>query len=71
MRAGSGRRSGVAIVLGFRLKGFSAWWLWRTYYLIRLPRLAKKLRVMVDWTIDLFFERDIAQLKPYHHRPVA
>jgi len=66
-----GRRSGVAIVLGFRLKGFWAWWLWRTYYLFRLPRLAKKLRVMVDWTIDLFFERDIAQLKPYHHRPVA
>ena len=64
-----GRRSGVAIVLGFRVKGFWAWWLWRSYYLFRLPRLAKKLRVMVDWTIDLFFERDIAQLKPYHHRP--
>ncbi|MGH8005188.1 MAG: NAD(P)/FAD-dependent oxidoreductase, partial [Limisphaerales bacterium] len=66
-----GRRSGVAIVLGFRVKGFWAWWLWRTYYLFRLPRLAKKLRVMLDWTIDLFFERDIAQLKPYHHRPPA
>lgn len=66
-----GRRSGVAIVLGFRVKGFWAWWLWRTYYLFRLPRLAKKLRVMADWTIDLFFERDIAQLKPYHHRPAA
>ncbi|MCI0329843.1 MAG: NAD(P)/FAD-dependent oxidoreductase [candidate division Zixibacteria bacterium] len=66
-----GRRSGVAIVLGFRVKGFWAWWLWRTYYLFRLPRLAKKLRVMLDWTIDLFFERDIAQLKPYHHRPGA
>ncbi len=65
-----GRRSGVAIILGFRIKGFWAWWLWRTYYLFRLPRLAKKLRVMLDWTIDLFFERDIAQLKPYHHRPV-
>jgi len=64
-----GRRNGVAIVLGFRVKGFWAWWLWRTYYLFRLPRLAKKLRVMLDWTIDLFFERDIAQLKPYHHRP--
>ncbi len=66
-----GRRSGVAIVLGFRVKGFWAWWLWRTYYLFRLPRLAKKLRVMLDWTIDLFFERDIAQLKPFHHRPAA
>ena len=66
-----GRRSGVAIVLGFRVKGFWAWWVWRTYYLFRLPRLAKKLRVMLDWTIDLFFERDIAQLKPYHHRPVT
>ncbi len=66
-----GRRSGVAIILGFRVKGFWAWWTWRTYYLFRLPRLAKKLRVMLDWTIDLFFERDIAQLKPYHHRPGA
>ncbi len=66
-----GRRSGVAIVLGFRLKGFWAWWLWRTYYLFRLPRFQKKLRVVIDWTIDLFFERDITQLKPFQHRPVA
>lgn len=66
-----GRRSGVAIVLGFRLKGFWAWWLWRTYYLFRLPRFQKKLRVVIDWTIDLFFERDITQLKPFHQRPVA
>lgn len=66
-----GRRSGVAIVLGFRLKGFWAWWLWRTYYLFRLPRFQKKLRVVIDWTIDLFFERDITQLKPFQRRPVA
>lgn len=63
-----GRRSGVAIILGFRFKGFLAWWLWRTYYLIRLPRLQKKLRVVIDWTIDLFFERDITQLKPFRSR---
>ncbi len=66
-----GRRAGVGIVLGFRVKGFAAWWLWRTYYLFRLPRLQKKLRVVVDWTIDLFFERDITQLKPFQQRPVS
>jgi NADH dehydrogenase len=66
-----GRRAGVGIVLGFRIKGFAAWWLWRTYYLFRLPRLQKKLRVVVDWTIDLFFERDITQLKPFQKRSVS
>jgi NADH dehydrogenase len=66
-----GRRSGVAIILGLRIKGFFAWWLWRTYYLFRLPRFHKKLRVVIDWTIDLFFERDITQLKPFQQRPMS
>ena len=39
-----------------------AWCFWRTVYLMKLPRLPKKLRVMVGWTLDLFFSRDIGQL---------
>jgi NADH dehydrogenase len=57
-----GRRTGVAEVFGVKFSGFIAWWLWRTVYLAKLPRLAKKLRVMVDWTLDLFFGREIEQM---------
>ena len=40
-----------------RFSGFVAWWLWRTIYLSKLPRFEKKLRVALDWTLDLFFRR--------------
>lgn len=57
-----GERTGVADVMGFQFSGFMAWFLWRTYYLMRVPLLEKRLRVMMDWTLDLFFKRDIVQL---------
>ena len=57
-----GRRTGVAMVFGIKFSGFIAWWMWRTIYLAKLPRLAKKLRVMTDWTLDLFSGRDIEQM---------
>jgi NADH:ubiquinone reductase (H+-translocating) len=57
-----GRRKGVAMVFGVKFSGFVAWMLWRTVYLMKLPRLPKKLRVMVGWTLDLFFARDIEQM---------
>jgi len=59
--ASIGRRSGVAMVFGIKFSGFIAWWFWRSVYLMKLPRLAKKLRVMVSWTLDLFFGREIEQ----------
>ena len=55
------RRTGVAQILGLRFSGFVAWWLWRSIYLAKLPRLEKKLRVMLDWTLDLVFSRDLVQ----------
>lgn len=58
-----GHHAGVGIILGIPVQGFLAWWLWRSYYLFRLPTMQKKLRVMTDWTIDLLFPRDITQLK--------
>jgi NADH dehydrogenase len=58
-----GKRNGVGIILGYKLHGFSAWWLWRSYYLANLPTIEKKLRVLVDWIIDLFFKRDVTRLK--------
>jgi NADH dehydrogenase len=45
-----------------KFSGFAAWVFWRTAYLMKLPRLPKKLRVMVGWTLDLFFARDIEQM---------
>lgn len=58
--AAIGRRTGVANVLGIRFSGFIAWWLWRTIYLSKLPRLEKKVRVALDWTLDLCFAKDFA-----------
>jgi NADH dehydrogenase len=59
--AAIGRRTGVANILGFNFSGFIAWWLWRTIYLSKLPRFEKKLRVALDWTLDLVFSKDLVQ----------
>jgi NADH:ubiquinone reductase (H+-translocating) len=47
--------------LGINFSGFFAWWLWRTIYLSKLPRFEKKLRVAIDWTLDLIFSKDFVQ----------
>lgn len=62
--AAIGRRAGVAKILGFKFSGFIAWWLWRTIYLSKLPRIEKKLRVTLDWTLDLIFSKDLVQFMP-------
>jgi NADH dehydrogenase len=62
--ASIGERAAVAEVFGFHFKGFLAWWMWRTIYLAKLPGTMRKLRVMIDWTFDLVFPRDISQLLP-------
>jgi len=59
--AAIGRRTGVARILGFKFSGFTAWFLWRTIYLSKLPRFEKKVRVALDWTLDLFFSKDLVQ----------
>jgi len=59
MLAAIGRRTGVANILGVNFSGFVAWFLWRTIYLSKLPRLEKKLRVALDWTLDLLFAKDL------------
>ena len=62
MLASIGHHTGVASLFGFRFSGFIAWAMWRTVYLMKLPRLVKKLRVMMAWTLDLLFGRDIEQM---------
>jgi NADH dehydrogenase len=62
--ASLGERQAVAEVFGLHFRGFVAWWLWRTIYLAKLPGILRRLRVMVDWTFDLVFPRDISVLVP-------
>ena len=56
------RRTAVADLRGLKLVGFPAWWLWKTVYMLKLPTLAARLRVVLDWTVELFFERDVSEL---------
>ena len=47
--------------MGMNFSGFIAWFLWRTIYLSKLPRFEKKVRVAIDWTLDLLFSKDLVQ----------
>ena len=62
-----GRHKGIADVLGLRFRGFAGWFITRTYHLYQLPLLTRKLRVVTDWTVSLFFRRDIAELSMLGH----
>jgi NADH:ubiquinone reductase (H+-translocating) len=61
--ASLGHTRAVALVFGFRLKGFFAWWLRRTYYLFQMPRWDRRLRIVLDWTVALFFRPDITKVE--------
>jgi NADH dehydrogenase len=63
MMAEIGKRTGVATLFGMKVRGFVAWWLWRTYYLGKLPTTKKKIKVIGDWTSDLIFKSDVAMIK--------
>lgn len=60
--AALGCRTGVAKVMGVCLRGFAAWWLWRTVYLMKMPGWGRRMRVAMDWTLDLFSRQDIVEL---------
>ena len=59
--AALGHQLAVAEVLGYRFSGFLAWIMWRAIYLSKLPNLEKRLRVLLDWVLDVFFPPDIVQ----------
>jgi NADH dehydrogenase len=56
------RRTAVADLRGLKLVGFPAWWIWKTVYMLKLPTLSARLRVVLDWTVELFFDRDVSEL---------
>lgn len=62
-----GRNKGAARLLRFVVRGFPAWFLHRTYHLTRVPTLSRKVRILLDWTVALFFKRDIVQLGSLQH----
>ncbi len=62
-----GRYKGIADVLGLKLRGFPGWFVTRSYHLYQLPLLSRKLRVVADWTVSLFFRRDVAELGMLGH----
>jgi NADH dehydrogenase len=60
--ASLGLHKGVAQVYGIKLRGFPAWFMHRTYHMSRVPTLNRKIRVVLDWTLALFFSRDVVSL---------
>ena len=58
-----GKRSGIARVKGMNFTGFLAWFIWNNVYLSKVATFEKRVRIAIDWTVDLFFGRDISHLK--------
>ena len=56
-----GKFSAAAELMGLKVSGFPAWWLYRSYYLLQLPRFERKVKVLIDWNLALLFRRDIVQ----------
>ena len=62
-----GRYKGIAELPGVRLRGFLGWFVARTYHLYALPTVRRKVRVVTDWTVSLFFRRDVVELSALGH----
>jgi NADH dehydrogenase len=58
-----GHRSAVAEILGVRLSGFLAWWVWRTIYLMKMPGWGRRLKVASAWTLDLILPPELVELR--------
>ncbi len=64
-----GRNQAVAQTLGVRWRGWPAWFLARTYHLLLMPSMKRRARLVADWTIGLFFGRDVSELGMLGHPP--
>jgi NADH dehydrogenase len=65
MMASIGKRTGIGNLLGIEVQGLLAWLIWRSYYLVHLPTFQKRIRVLADWILDMFFKRDVTTLKAF------
>jgi NADH:quinone reductase (non-electrogenic) len=57
-----GRFRGVGEIRGIKVSGFIAWFLWRSYYLLQLPSLERRIRVAIDWALELFLAHDVVEI---------
>lgn len=64
-----GRHQAVAEMLRIRIRGFPAWFAARTYHLALMPGFMRRVRLVVDWTVALFFERGSPELGQLGHPP--
>lgn len=60
--ASLGLYRGVAEVYGIKLRGWPAWFMHRTYHVSRMPTVNRKVRVLADWTLAIFFPREVVAL---------
>ncbi len=58
-----GHRSAVAEILGIKISGFVAWWIWRTIYLLKMPGWGRRLKVASAWTLDLILPPELVELR--------
>ncbi|MEM8873244.1 MAG: NAD(P)/FAD-dependent oxidoreductase [Planctomycetota bacterium] len=63
--AAFGHGDAVAQAMGLRLTGWTAWFMWRTVYLMKMPGFSRKLRIAADWTLALFTRRDYVEMGFY------
>ncbi|TCO70803.1 FAD-dependent oxidoreductase [Rhodovulum euryhalinum] len=68
--ASLGAHRGVAEVFGVQLTGFPAWVLWRSYYLALLPGMGTRIKVMVNWTMDMLGARSVVQIRALPRAPM-
>jgi NADH dehydrogenase len=66
-----GHSRAVVQAMGTQFSGFFAWWFRRTYYLFQMPLWDRRLRIVLDWTIELFFRPDITKVDLVADRPTA
>ena len=59
MMAIIGKRNAIVSIFGYNFQGIMPWMIWRTYYVLQMPSLGKKIKVILDWTVDSFFKRDL------------
>ncbi len=60
--AAIGCRTAVARVFGLKLSGLPAWFMFRSVYLMKMPSWSRRVRIVIDWTLSLFFKQEPVQL---------
>lgn len=60
--AAIGCRTAVVRMLGIKFSGFPAWFMFRSVYLMKMPSWSRRFRIVIDWTLSLFFKQEPVQL---------